>query len=211
MHIYMFLILLLLLLLVRESLIDAHEKDILHVLIRFESVTLKMKCLKRFSSSMPRIRRDPSVVLVVADPKDPNVKVLRECMKSVDDGTKFYLGNNVDSLKDVAGKADVVVHGTFAGGKASVIEELYPMMKKNLRWVHSLSTGVDGLVPHLKKCDGGNYIVSNAKGAFDSSLAYVCSLLTLEREARECLFLSHTHTHTHIHTQGVVHLLVLLF
>ena len=67
--------------------------------------------------------------------------------------------------------ADVIVHGTFAGGNASVIEELYPIMKKNLKWIHSLSAGVDGLVPHLKNCPG-DYVISNAKGAFSSSLAY---------------------------------------
>ena len=57
-----------------------------------------------------------------------------------------------------------------------MIEELFPVMKKNLKWVHSLSAGVDGLVPHLKNCPG-DYVVSNAKGAFSSSLAYVVLLL----------------------------------
>ena len=46
-----------------------------------------------------------SVVLVIADPKDPNVKVLNECMNSLRDGTIFHLGNDFDSLKDAAKEA----------------------------------------------------------------------------------------------------------
>ena len=128
------------------------------------------KIKKMIRNCVKRMKK--SVVLVIADPKDPNVKVLNECMSSLRDGTVFHLGNDVESLRDAAEEADIVVHGTFAGGKAKVIEELYPVMKKNLKWVHSLSTGVDGLVPHLKNCPG-DYVVSNAKGAFSSSLAYV--------------------------------------
>ena len=42
----------------------------------------------------------------------------------------------------------------------------------NVQWVHSLSAGVDGLVPHLRNCAGADKLpISNAKGAFDRSLA----------------------------------------
>lgn len=43
-----------------------------------------------------------SVVLVIADPKNPNVKVLNSCIDSLRDGTRFHLGNDFNSLKDAA-------------------------------------------------------------------------------------------------------------
>ena len=64
-----------------------------------------------------------------------------------------------------------MVHAVFAGGKAGIIEALWSSMP-NVQWIHSLSAGVDGLVPTLRKCNGADKLpVSNAKGAFDSSLA----------------------------------------
>lgn len=45
----------------------------------------------------------------------------------------------------------------------------------NVKWIHSLSAGVDGLVPVLRPLDRISTIpVSNAKGAFSGSLAEWC-------------------------------------
>jgi len=87
---------------------------------------------------------------------------------------KYVVGNESSELMAHAASVDAVVHAVFAGGKASVVGELWPHLP-HVRWVHSLSAGVDALCPVLRKCEGISDIpVSNAKGAFSSSLGEWC-------------------------------------
>merc|ERR1712110_521192 len=63
--------------------------------------------------------------------------------------------------------------GVFAGGRADVIPAIWPKCPQ-VRWVHALSAGVDALCPLLRalpRVADGNVPVTNAKGAYSSSLA----------------------------------------
>merc|ERR1711865_836885 len=115
-------------------------------------------------------------VLVLMEPGHAYGPVLHKCMDehAKANGVEYIVGNDATILTPLVAEVDAVVHAVFAGGKAAVIETLWPSMP-NVQWVHSLSAGVDGLVPHLRKCAGADKLpISNAKGAFDRSLADWC-------------------------------------
>ncbi len=70
---------------------------------------------------------------------------------------------------------DAIVHCAFAGGKASTILDVWPELHHSVKWIHSLSAGVDALAPVLRRCEGiggesSAVVVTNARGAFSRSL-----------------------------------------
>jgi hypothetical protein len=58
----------------------------------------------------------------------------------------MHILRRASQLPDV----DAIVHCAFAGGKACTIEELWPDLKHSVKWIHSLSAGIDSLVPVLQ-------------------------------------------------------------
>eukprot|EP00927_Polykrikos_kofoidii_P073903 TRINITY_DN69919_c0_g1_i1.p1 TRINITY_DN69919_c0_g1~~TRINITY_DN69919_c0_g1_i1.p1 ORF type:complete len:428 (+),score=55.22 TRINITY_DN69919_c0_g1_i1:45-1328(+) len=91
---------------------------------------------------------------------------------------KFLVANSLDSfvtsygtdvLQNVTAMAVMAVGA--AAGSPQLVSELWPHCP-NVRWVHSLSSGVDSLAPVLRSLPRiGDVQVTNAKGAFSRSLA----------------------------------------
>lgn len=95
-------------------------------------------------------------------------------------GSECLFGKELSDFPEARlGEVDVLVSAIFAGGQPKVIEELWPKLTK-ATWIHSLSAGVDTLMPVLARIPGTEPVpVTNAKGAFSRSLAEyaLCAML----------------------------------
>lgn len=99
-------------------------------------------------------------VVVIAPPGAPQLAELDRLPV----GTEVTIGLNVPDLAAAAAEADVLVNGSH---HAETLEALWPLAKK-LRWVHSLSAGVEAIVfPELK---ASPIPLTNARGIFKRSL-----------------------------------------
>jgi len=133
------------------------------------------------SSMSKRSRSDAAEtlkVLLLMNESSPYAPVIHTCstehVEQSGNTVSYLFGNDATELKDKVADVDIVVHCIFAGANTKAIGELWPHMP-NVRWVHSLSAGVDALCPVLRPCERIESIpVSNAKGAFSSSLAEWC-------------------------------------
>lgn len=113
---------------------------------------------------------------IVADLSTANGKNLVELLpqlRSCAGGVQLVVGNDLDAFRTspLLPDVDFIAHAAFAGGSAALIAELWKYCPK-VRWVHSLSAGVETLVPVINSLPGASEIpVTNAKGAFSWSLA----------------------------------------
>lgn len=132
---------------------------------------------RAFASGVSKRPQEALRVLVVMDPQTHNGRIIQQCMSehSKQTDTQYLVAQTASEVdRTQVADVDVVLHAIFAGGDPKVIHELWPSMPK-VRWVHSLSTGVDALVPVLRECNVAPGLpVTNAKGAFDRSLAEWC-------------------------------------
>ena len=119
------------------------------------------------------------LILVLADREHRFAKEMMALAPTLP-GCECLFGNQ---LADFPAKrlpeVDVLVSAIFAGGQVRAIEELWPKLS-NAKWIHSLSAGVDTLMPVLQRIPSTEAIpVTNAKGAFSRSLAEyaICAML----------------------------------
>jgi len=121
------------------------------------------------------------VILFIADASTPNGQVLAKLVAELADRAKCIVGNDMASFQEspLLSEVDVIVPVVFAGGKADVIRELWPLCPK-VKWVHSLAAGVETVVPLLNSLPRGPETpLTNAKGAFSRSLAEYALLAML--------------------------------
>jgi phosphoglycerate dehydrogenase-like enzyme len=87
-------------------------------------------------------------------------------LDAVRDRSELFIGNDWEFLSAHVSDAEVIVSGLF--GKGPHLRDLWPQAKQ-VRWVHSLSAGVEHLLfPELIESE---VPVTNAKGVFKRSLA----------------------------------------
>jgi len=115
-------------------------------------------------------------IAFIADTTSANGKALLKLVAETDvtKTAACVFGNSLEDFTSAGdiGEVQVLVLAVFAGGNPAVIGELWPQVKANLKWIHSLAAGVDTLVPVLKTLPGGSQVpLTNAKGAFSRSLA----------------------------------------
>ncbi len=100
-------------------------------------------------------------LLVLNDPLAPQLKLLAELPHWV----RIVAGETAGIFDSAVGEAEVVYAGFTA---APLLRELWPRAAK-LRWVHSQSAGVEGLLfPELIETP---VVLTNARGVFRHSLA----------------------------------------
>jgi phosphoglycerate dehydrogenase-like enzyme len=99
-------------------------------------------------------------VVVIGVPGAPHLEVLRQLPA----GTEVTVGRDADEIGPAIGEAEVLVN---SGHHAGVLESLF-VRAPRLRWVHSLSAGVEAVVfPALK---ASPVPLTNARGVYKRSL-----------------------------------------
>ncbi len=102
-----------------------------------------------------------STLLVIADPAAPFLKSLAR----VPEGVRTVVSNDPEQLKQSAPEADAIL---FAEGRGGLLNPLLPLAK-NVRWIHSLWTGVESLMtPELAAHPA---TLTNGRGVFRWPLA----------------------------------------
>src|SRR3954453_14884190 len=120
-------------------------------------------------------------VLVVCSPDHYALKSLEQ-IKSL---ANVVIGNDIKSLSEAAAAAEVVLYAGMMG-RAIPLLDVWPLLK-NVRWIHSLSAGVEKLLfPELIQSP---VIVTNARGVFKRPLAEfaVLGMLYFYKEVRRLL------------------------
>ncbi|MGI8960226.1 MAG: D-2-hydroxyacid dehydrogenase [Bryobacteraceae bacterium] len=96
----------------------------------------------------------------------PDHYVLRN-LEPIRNAAHIYIGDELASVEQHAREAEIILYSGLAG-KTVPLREVWPYAKK-LRWIHSLSAGVDNLLfPEL--IDSPAWL-TNARGVFKRSLA----------------------------------------
>lgn len=124
-------------------------------------------------SSMPK----PNLLVVC--PTDHYV--LRN-FEQIRDQADISTGNDVESIRAAAEKAEIVLYSGFIG-KSLPFKDVWPLLK-SVRWIHSLSAGVEKLlIPELIESP---VVVTNARGVFKRPLAEfaVLAMLYFYKEVR---------------------------
>jgi len=104
---------------------------------------------------------DPITLLVIADPTGRHLHLLEYLPEPIN----IMVGNDPEFLKKHAPGADVILNGG-PGGK--LLREVFPHAKR-VRWVHTLSAGVDKILwPELIDSP---VPLTNARGIYKESLA----------------------------------------
>ena len=104
-------------------------------------------------------------LLVVADPGGRYLGLLNELGPDV----KYEITKDLERAEELAPAADLILTGV--GASPQVVKAAIDKAPQ-LRWVHSLSAGVDHLMAtHLRQSD---IPVTNAKGAYSQSLGEYC-------------------------------------
>jgi phosphoglycerate dehydrogenase-like enzyme len=104
---------------------------------------------------------DPITLLVIADPTSNHLRLLDQLPGPVN----IVVGSDPEFLKTRAANADVILNGG-PGGK--LLREVFPHAKR-VRWVHTLSAGVDKILwPELIESP---VPLTNARGIYKDSLA----------------------------------------
>lgn len=79
--------------------------------------------------------------------------------------TRIVVGETGEIFRDAAPEAEIVLTG---GGYRALLSELWPSLR-NVRWVHSLAAGLEGLLfPELVESP---VILTNSRGVFARSLS----------------------------------------
>ena len=104
---------------------------------------------------------DDITVLVLAHPSEPQLAMLDE----LPDKTTIAVGNTPEAFERTAAGADVILHWS---AETRVFEQVWRMAPR-VRWVHSLSAGLDGvLFPELA---ASSVTLTNARGVFSPALS----------------------------------------
>lgn len=117
-----------------------------------------------------------TLLAVIADAKAPMFHGLEALCGGLKAETELIVGNSLQEFEASASAEKLsqvqgILFGAFAGGDPQVVAALWPRCS-GVRWVHSLAAGVDSLVPVLRGLPGVEaVVVTNARGAFSSSLA----------------------------------------
>jgi phosphoglycerate dehydrogenase-like enzyme len=102
-----------------------------------------------------------STLLVIADPAAPFLKLFARVPEDV----RTIVSNDPERLKQSAPEADAIL---FAEGRGGLLNAVLPLAK-NVRWIHSLWTGVESLVtPELAAHPAP---LTNGRGVFRWPLA----------------------------------------
>ena len=100
-------------------------------------------------------------ILVLADPNEPQLKVLGELQSSAD----IVVGNSRSAFEKAAPVASVLFNWS---GSLELLREVVSMSPK-LQWMHSRSVGLERtLFPELSE---NSVILTNGRGVFSASLA----------------------------------------
>ncbi len=103
---------------------------------------------------------DDITLLVLVDPADPQLDMLKTLS-----GTTITVGNTPEVFARIAPAADVILHWS---ADLKVFEQVWRMAPR-VRWVHSRSAGLDGvLFPELA---ASPVPLTNARGVFSEILA----------------------------------------
>jgi phosphoglycerate dehydrogenase-like enzyme len=96
----------------------------------------------------------------------PDHYVLRN-LEPIRNAANIHAGSDLGSVKQHAEEAEIILFSGLAG-KTVPLRELWPHAKQ-VRWIHSLSAGVDNLLfPELSESP---VVLTNARGVFKRSLA----------------------------------------
>lgn len=99
-------------------------------------------------------------VLVLGDPKSQHLRLLRELPQPTD----LHIGNDSNFVAREAPLAEVVLQAGFDG---AIFNPMWPLAQR-ARWVHSLSTGVEGMLP--PEFVASPVPLTNARGVFAEAL-----------------------------------------
>ena len=103
---------------------------------------------------------DDNTILVLADPTERELALLEE----LPEGVTIAAGNAVDAFARTAEDAAVIFSWSIAG---KLLEQVFGMAPR-VRWVHSRSAGLDGvLFPALRESPA---VLTNGTGVFSQSL-----------------------------------------
>jgi phosphoglycerate dehydrogenase-like enzyme len=119
----------------------------------------------------------PSLKVAVLSP--PNARHLA-VLEQLPNDTTLTVGAAAEAFRSAAPEADVILTGM---GMAPLLREIWPQAKK-VRWVHSLSAGVDNLLfPELIESE---VPLTNARGVFAESLGefVLASMLFFGKDLR---------------------------
>jgi phosphoglycerate dehydrogenase-like enzyme len=106
-----------------------------------------------------------STLLVIADPAAPFLKSLARVPEEVRTIISTIVSNDPARLKQIAPEADAIL---FAEGRGGLLNAILPLAK-NVRWIHSLWTGVESLItPELAAHPAP---LTNGRGVFRWPLA----------------------------------------
>jgi len=104
---------------------------------------------------------DDSTVLVLADPATPELALL----EALPDTTTIAVGLPPEAFARSAPEADIIL---IANGDAQLLEQVWRMAPR-VRWVHSLSAGLDGIL--FRELVESPVPLTNARGVFSDALA----------------------------------------
>lgn len=122
---------------------------------------------------------DQHTVIFISKPDLPHLSVLEELPPSA----RVVVGDSVEALQSALPEAEVIVNGNF---QSQPFQTIFPLAKR-LRWVHSLSTGVESTVyPPLIESP---IPLTNARGVFRASLAEfsIAAMLHFAKDLRRML------------------------
>jgi len=123
----------------------------------------------------------PSLRVIVIAP--PNARYLK-LLEQLPDDTMITTGTTAEAFRTAAPLADIIF--TSMNDAAPVVREIWPLAKR-VRWVHSLSAGVESLLfPELIESD---VPVTNARGVFAESLGefVLASMLFFAKDLRRMI------------------------
>jgi phosphoglycerate dehydrogenase-like enzyme len=102
-------------------------------------------------------------VLVICPPDHYVLRSLEPVRKAAN----IYVGNDLASLEEHAKDAEIILYSGLAG-QTVPLRDVWPYAK-NVRWIHSLSAGVENLL--FPELIDSQVVVTNARGVFKRSLA----------------------------------------
>jgi phosphoglycerate dehydrogenase-like enzyme len=102
-------------------------------------------------------------VLVICPPDHYVLRSLEPVRKAAN----IYVGNDLASLEEHAKDAEIILYSGLAG-QTVPLRDVWPYAN-NVRWIHSLSAGVENLL--FPELIDSQVVVTNARGVFKRSLA----------------------------------------
>lgn len=118
-------------------------------------------------------------ILVIANPAARHLRLLDQLPPE----TRLAVGESAEAFTNLAADADVILNG---GHHAETLEEVFAMAP-NVKWIHSLSAGVEKILfPALK---ASPVPLTNSRGVYSQSLAEwgVLAMLFFAKDVRRLL------------------------